>query len=189
MTRRPTLPALLAGVLIGLSLAPSGAQARPAPITHGQAVHQVDRAKASSVPHRPGKVYVPPARQGARTAPQAASTVTRTAAPTRFLACVVRGTASGWAVLDDAGHAPWGVASVEVLSDRVRIHYTQPQAQLAVVQATADETYVRQGIAVGVSAALDHADLFFARGTTPLAPSSVLYSGSNVWLSGDGWAP
>ncbi|MGG5257448.1 hypothetical protein [Phycicoccus avicenniae] len=112
----------------------------------------------------------------------------RDCAPETFIACVVRGTKeTGWTVLDDGGHAPYGVAGVDVLADRVRVRYSCPQAQLAAVQATADETYARAGIAVGVSGALTHADLFFGRSCAPLAPAAALLPGSNVWLTGTGW--
>jgi hypothetical protein len=107
--------------------------------------------------------------------------------PSLFLACVLRGVGGRFDVLDDEGHAPFGVASVETRSDRVRVHYTDPVHRLAVVTASSDETYVRAGIAAGVSGRLDCADVFFARNGSPITPAQACLSGSNAWLLGYAW--
>lgn len=107
--------------------------------------------------------------------------------PKLFLACVLRGIGGTFAVLDDTGHAPFGVAWVETLADRVRVHYTSPVYKLAAIQATSDETYVRAGIAAGVSGRLDAADVFFAQGGARVMPSQACLAGSNVWLTGWSW--
>lgn len=109
--------------------------------------------------------------------------------PRMFLACVLRGVGGVYDVLDDSGHTPFGVSHVETRSDRVRVHYTDPVWRLAAIQATSDETYVRAGIAAGVSGRLDAADVFFAKDGNPINPSQACLAGSNVWLTGWSWTP
>lgn len=104
--------------------------------------------------------------------------------PTMFISCVVRGLNGSYFALDDAGHTPFGVHGVFMMSDRVRIAYDEPVTRLSSIQVTPDETYVRNGIHVGASGALGHVDVFFAKNGVPLAPVNAQLAGSNIWVTG-----
>lgn len=102
------------------------------------------------------------------------------------VAAVLRCTGGSWGVIDDAGHAPVGVASVETLRDRVRVHYAAP-LQILSANSDMDEQYVRYGVNVGSSVGTSYTDLFFVKdtGATPrpyLNPASICYAYSNVWF-------
>lgn len=103
------------------------------------------------------------------------------------VAAVLRCTGGSWGVIDDAGHAPVGVASVETLSDRVRVHYAAP-LQILTASSDMDETYNRYGVTAGSSVGTSYTDLFFNHdsGATPrpnLNPSTICYAYSNVWFA------
>lgn len=95
--------------------------------------------------------------------------------------------ASEWEVLNDTGHEPMGISSVELMSDRVRVHYTFTADKVLSLQATPDEAFASADVRVGASVAVSHADIYFyspTYGSTPINPALLSKSGANVWLSG-----
>ena len=93
---------------------------------------------------------------------------------------------TSWIVLDDAGHAPVGLAYVDVLPDRLRVHYTFTADKINVVHVTPDEAFSAAGVRCGVSVGLSYADVFcyMAGSSTPVDPALLTKAGGNLWISG-----
>jgi len=91
-----------------------------------------------------------------------------------------------WAVLDNATHVPFGVSSVELRKDRVRIHFTFAASQVRTFDVSVDEAFASSNVRVGTSVGLRHADVFFYMGTNkaPVNPAQLSRAGANVWFSG-----
>jgi len=92
-----------------------------------------------------------------------------------------------WIALNDAGHRPSGIASVEPLADRVRVTYSECAEKVGHLQATPDEQFAAAGVRVGASVGLCYADVFFYMGASdvPVNPGLLSRQGANVWLSGE----
>ena len=93
---------------------------------------------------------------------------------------------STWVALDNAGHRPIGIASVQVMSDRVRVHYDFTAGHVSSVQVTPDEGFASAGVRVGASVGFTYMDIYFYMGTssTPVNPTLLSKSGANVWITG-----
>lgn len=108
----------------------------------------------------------------------------------QMVACTIRRIdATTWAALDDAGHAPTGVASVVKMADRVRINYDFTASKVGSLTATPDESFAAAGsggVRVGSSVGTSYADVFFYIGTssTPVDPGTLSTAGANVWVLG-----
>jgi hypothetical protein len=107
--------------------------------------------------------------------------------PEMFLACVLRGVDGTWAVLDDTGHKPYGVSHVTAHPTSVRVHYSTTIGQIAAIQATPDDTYVRNRYMAGVSGGLSYAVVVFSDENGPINPVDACLPGSNVWITGWAW--
>lgn len=103
--------------------------------------------------------------------------------PDLALAGTIRCTNGVYSVIDDAGHEPFGIASVQTYPTYVKVTYTSPWTKVAAMQTTPDETYVANDVTVGASVGLGFTNLKFAKGGTTVSPASVCYTGSNVWLT------
>ncbi len=102
------------------------------------------------------------------------------------LSASVRQATAGWYAITDAGHAPQGIASVQTLADRVRVHYSFTPTQITSVQATPDDQFSAAAVRLGVSVGLTYLDVFFYLGTsqTPVNPALLTRANANVWLTG-----
>lgn len=90
-----------------------------------------------------------------------------------------------WATVTDAGHVSEGIASVELLTDRVRVHFSECHAKVSSFQATPDEQFTSASVRVGASVGLCYADVFFyMTGTTPVSPALLSKAYANVWITG-----
>lgn len=92
-----------------------------------------------------------------------------------------------WTVLNDAGHTPEGIASVQMMTDRVRVHFTFTATKVSSFQATPDEAFASADVRVGASVSYAYADIYFympASGSTPVNPALLSKAGANVWLTG-----
>jgi len=91
-----------------------------------------------------------------------------------------------WATVQDAGHAPEGIRDVQVLRDRIRVHYTFTASKVVSLQVTPDESFTAANVRCGVSVGLAYSDVFcYMPGkTTPVDPSLLTRKGGNIWVSG-----
>lgn len=103
--------------------------------------------------------------------------------------CALRADSHGaWGVIDDSGHTPSGVAKVETLSDRVRVHHEAGLRRVLGASCDTDETYARNGIRAGASVGLEYTDVYLVNdsGSPPRAwrePRTLYLSNANVWLT------
>ena len=112
---------------------------------------------------------------------------TATQAPTLVMTGVLRCASGKFSALNDAGHQSFGIASVQTLSDRVRVTYTTPITAYGTAFADPDETYTIHDIDTGASGALDHMDIFIAKGGVKISPTAACISGSNIWVEAKGY--
>lgn len=92
-----------------------------------------------------------------------------------------------WVVLDDAAHTSEGIESVQLLADRVRVHYTFDGEKVSSLQVTSDEAFTSANVRVGASVGLSYADVFFympSYGSRPVPPALLSKQGANVWITG-----
>lgn len=77
----------------------------------------------------------------------------------RAVACVVRNTGSGFAFINDTGHAPAGVTSVTTAADQssFTINYSFTATKVVSLVATPDETLAAKGFIMGGSVGLSSA--------------------------------
>lgn len=71
----------------------------------------------------------------------------------RQIGCVIRFNATSglFEFIDDAGHYPSGVSSIETYDDRIVVNYSFTAAKVITASAVPDETLARQGFTVGPS--------------------------------------
>lgn len=100
------------------------------------------------------------------------------------LACALRCDSGRWGAIDDGAHQPIGVAKVETMPDRVRVHHAAPLTAIHGCSCDTDETYAKAGLAAGASVGLDYTDVFITDGTGKYRdPATLAMSYSNVWLA------
>jgi hypothetical protein len=95
-----------------------------------------------------------------------------------------------WEAITDAGHEPTGIASVELMANRVRIHHDFTATKVSSVQVTPDEAFASVAVRTGASVGLTYTDVFFylpATGSTPVNPALLTKAGANVWVTGIFW--
>jgi len=114
---------------------------------------------------------------------------TYTIEPAKLTDLIVQGTIrwqspTSWTSITDDGHTNTGIANVELLPDRVRIHYTQTATRVRVCTTTPDEAFTAAAVRTGASAALTHVDILFYMGTntSPVNPALLTRKGANVWV-------
>lgn len=112
---------------------------------------------------------------------------TASLAPKIVMTGVIRCVGGVFEPLDDAGHQPFGISSVQTLSDRVRVNYTTTLSAYGTAFADPDETYVVNNINTGASGGYEYMDIFIAKGGAKIAPSSACISGSNIWVEAKGY--
>lgn len=123
----------------------------------------------------------------AATTKRVSSTYAADSAPVLYLSGAIRCSGGVYSAIADAGHSPYGIASVTTTSTYVRVTFTQPLSAVGDMQITPDETYAQAGVAMGGSVGLSYVNILFAKDGNPVSPASVCYSGSNVWLNGHGF--
>ncbi len=91
-----------------------------------------------------------------------------------------------WAAVNDTGHQSVGISSVEVLPDRLRVHYTFTADKVVVMQVTPDEAFTSASVRCGASAGLTYTDVYcyMPGSSTPVDPSLLTKKWANIWLDG-----
>lgn len=101
----------------------------------------------------------------------------------------IRPTATGWQLLEDAGHRPSGIAGVTQFSDRIEIqHPVGATVFVSSFQVTTDETLKSLfGLHASISAGLDHSVIRLTRGGDAgpyINPTTIAAANGNIWISG-----
>lgn len=106
----------------------------------------------------------------------------------KIVACALRNTGSGWAVLDDADHTPIGVASVSVSSTAITVNYDFTAATIHTNIVTVDETFATTPTQylVGASSGLSSLVIQLGIAGTPgvVDPTTVVSVSGNLWVYG-----
>lgn len=132
------------------------------------------------------------ATQSALDAKAADSGLTRGKAGTNYkvVACVLRWvSATTWEFLNDAGHAPTGVASVVRMTSpfRLRVNFDFTATKVGTFTTTSDDAFAKADLRVGPSVGTTFADLHFflgASGTAEVDPGLLTTAGGNIWVYG-----
>ncbi|MBZ2197278.1 hypothetical protein [Occultella gossypii] len=100
----------------------------------------------------------------------------------RLVSCALRNPGgTTWGVISDATHTSTGVASVETMADRVRVHYDFTGLRVSSLQATTDETITEHGITAGASVGVSYADIYLYRAGEGIGDYVVYTAGA--WSS------
>lgn len=73
---------------------------------------------------------------------------------------VIRKTAGVWALINDVGHAPTGIASISSTATYIRVTFDHTATKVGTMLCSADEAYAAEGYHIGASVAVDWADLY-----------------------------
>lgn len=92
-------------------------------------------------------------------------------------ACIIRPTTEGWIILNDSGHQPLNVQSVQINGDRLQINHDMDASKVIAFNISPDETFSRFGIHAGASVGLDTSLVSFAIDTT--ATAYIRYTAQN----------
>lgn len=99
-----------------------------------------------------------------------------------LLSCALRNDGGAtWAPIDDTGHRPSGVLSVETLADRIVVHHDFTAVRVSSVQVTPDETLSGMGISCGASVGLDQTRIHLY--STPDGLGDYVYYDGTAWQS------
>lgn len=79
------------------------------------------------------------------------------------VAAVIRNSGAGWAVIDDEGHTPVGVASVETFADRIVVNFAESYSEILTAYATTDETLASKGYTCGPSVGLSSMTIWLTK--------------------------
>lgn len=109
----------------------------------------------------------------------------------RFVGGTLRRVSStSWEVLNDAGHAPVGIASVSIVGgDRLRVTYNFTASKVVTFSVTPDDAFagIANVLKMGPSVGLSYTDIYLYLGattTTPVDPGALSTPGANLWISG-----
>jgi len=93
---------------------------------------------------------------------------------------------NSWELLDDDGHRPEGIRSVEMTGSYVQVNYDFSGTKVTSFTVTPDDAFSSKGVRVGASVGLNYARLFFYMGSseTPVNPGLLSTSGSAVFIHG-----
>lgn len=91
-----------------------------------------------------------------------------------------------WTVLNDTGHTPTGISSVQLLPAAVRVNYDFTATKVSSCQVTPDEGFTSIDVRVGASVGFTKLDVYFytlAGGSTPVNPATLNKANANVWIT------
>lgn len=90
---------------------------------------------------------------------------------------------SGWYFVDGA-HAVVGLGTITSYADHISVQ-TTPADTIYTWLCNADETYAPLGYSCGISAKLDHIDIYFGRDGHSVDPASIAAGPyANFWIFG-----
>lgn len=100
--------------------------------------------------------------------------------------CALRKTSSGWVLLNNSGHTPKHISSVEVYSEdptKLVLYFDKTYSKVGTIVITPDETLTKAGIYTGASVAVDKCVLEFYR-NRPYG-GFFNFNGANISYSSD----
>lgn len=101
----------------------------------------------------------------------------------QLLTCVIRNAGgTEWSLIDNPGHIPTGVESVETLSDRINLHYDF-YGLPGSLQVTCDETLSSMGIRAGASVGSTFASIKLFADVGGLGDYVYYDTGTSSWVS------
>lgn len=102
------------------------------------------------------------------------------------ISCAIRNTGTGWALIDDAAHAPSGVSGVIQHPDCLEITHVVGAVRVSSMQVTVDEYYAARALRCGVSVglALSRIYLYSGASTAPVDPATLVAASGNLWVTG-----
>ncbi|PJN31299.1 hypothetical protein CG717_16150 [Streptomyces sp. CB02613] len=103
-----------------------------------------------------------------------------------LISCALRNTGAGWALIDDAAHAPSGVTGVVQHPDHLEIKHPVGAVKVSSMQVGPDEYYAARALRCGASVglALSRIYLYSGSSTAPVDPATLVSSSGNLWVTG-----
>lgn len=95
--------------------------------------------------------------------------------------------ATTWALIQDTNHQPTGLASVQYMSDRLRVFFDFETTKVGGINVGPDETMATvSGIRMGSSVGTTYFDIQIYTGTssTPIDPNTLTNTSANIWITG-----
>jgi hypothetical protein len=92
---------------------------------------------------------------------------------------VLRNTAGTWAMLNDASHAAYNIASVSQSGYNVRINYSKTATKVGTLVVVPDEAYTARGLIVGASVGTTFADI----NLSGLNSAGILTFNGSTWAA------
>jgi hypothetical protein len=87
-----------------------------------------------------------------------------------------------WYILDDSGHTPFNIASVEQNSTFITIYYESPMEDIHWSNVDADESLVIMDIQPGASVGRENAKIYLAKDGKIVNPSDIKSPLANIWV-------
>lgn len=110
----------------------------------------------------------------------------RTSATTyRFVSGALRKVNGTWGLIDDTGHTPSGITSVEDKGTYLRIHYGFTAKKVSSLTVTPDESYNRLGYSFGASVGLDGSSIYISKRPQPPSGGYVSFT-AGKWVTANG---
>jgi hypothetical protein len=105
------------------------------------------------------------------------------------VACALRNSGSGWAVISDTGHEPSGLTGPYVVqnADHLELQHAVGATRVVSMIVAPDETFAQVGLRVGASAGKGLSRIYLysgADGSAPLDPATVSAPTGNLWVHG-----
>lgn len=91
--------------------------------------------------------------------------------------------AGGWSFINDSGHEPWGLDSVALTGNNLRVTYDFTAAEVGTFSVTVDESYAAIGLTVGASVGANISDI---SGFAPISGRIVTGTGGIQFNSTSG---
>jgi hypothetical protein len=105
------------------------------------------------------------------------------------IACTVRNTGGGFALIDDTAHLPIGVdrrdgAVTHTTAGAIKVLFDQTYGKVGAIVVGPDERMAAEGVVCGASVGLSWFLIFCYRDGVQLDPAAMDWSGSNLWVTG-----
>lgn len=94
----------------------------------------------------------------------------------------------GWYIIDDKGHSPVNVKSVEVKSGAIVVNYSFKGKKINSFVAAPDESFALNGFIVGASVTNEKAEIYVSRikngRAVPVDAATIRSKRGNIWFYG-----
>lgn len=100
------------------------------------------------------------------------------------VACIIRNTGAGWAIIDASGHVPIGVTSLVQGPNSVMLTFDFTQSATHTFICGPDEFFAQQGFSAGASVGWGTAEIFFGKNGVAKTPAQVVAPSGNFFIFG-----